>query len=159
MATGKKVRKINTGQRAIAAHDKAVQAITLRRMGLPLREIADRVGYANASGAAKAIDRVMRDTLAEGAEALRGIELETLNWMQTQLAPSVSRGDVRSVRTVLQIMVRRAKLLGLDAPTRVHHEGEVDVRRVAEDLARELNLPVDEVLAEAEQIVRQGQRR
>lgn len=148
-----------TTQRAIAQHDRELEALQLRRSGASLDDIAQRLGYKARSSAMRAIERAMNRNLGEGADALRGLELERLDRMQLGLWPRAIAGDVKAVAAVLRIMTRRAKLLGLDAPTRVQHEGEIDVRRVAEDLALELGRPVDELIAEAEQIVREAQRR
>jgi hypothetical protein len=139
--------------------DRQRRALTLRQSGASLDEIARTLGYRHRSSAYRLIERALAETLAEGVAALRGLELERLDRMQLGLWPKASSGDVKAVGAVLKIMQRRAKLLGLDAPTKIHHGGEIDVRRVAEDLAVELGLPFEEVLAEAEQIMREHQGR
>jgi hypothetical protein len=61
-------------------------------------------------------------------------------------------GDVRAVDSVLRIMERRAKLLGLDAPTKI------DWRDSAAQTAKDLGLDPSEVLAEAEAIFDEDRR-
>jgi hypothetical protein len=69
-----------------------------------------------------------------------------------------SAGDKRYLEGVQWCMERRAKYLGLDAPAR--SAVEVDVRQVAWELAQQYGLDpelvVDEVVRDAERILREG---
>lgn len=94
---------------------------------------------------------------AENAEAVRSLELERLDQMLEGLARpaqysdkgklisgGMCDGEPTAVQAAVKIMDRRAKLLGLDAPTKVHAEvndvtklsGEEIEKRQAEILAR-----------------------
>ncbi len=62
-----------------------------------------------------------------------------------------AKGQLFAIDRILSVMARRAALLGLDAPTRVNLEATV--RGEAERIARERDLPLDEVLAEVARII------
>jgi hypothetical protein len=61
------------------------------------------------------------------------------------------KGKLFGLDRVLAIMDRRAKLLGLDAPTKI--DLTQNVRAKAEEIARENDLSVDDVMAEMEAIL------
>lgn len=65
------------------------------------------------------------------------------------LWPAMIRGEVLACQTGLKVMERQAKLLGLDSPMRV------DVTATLRQIAEREGLPVEEVLAEAERVVRE----
>jgi hypothetical protein len=59
-----------------------------------------------------------RETVAEKAEQIRELELKRLDRFQRSLQPAANKGDAKAVLAILKVMERRAKLLGLDAPTK-----------------------------------------
>jgi hypothetical protein len=68
--------------------------------------------------------------VAESADQVRQIEVETLNDLQAAIMPRATKaaaadyctdGQDKAMDRVVRIMERRAKLLGLDAPTRNEH--------------------------------------
>lgn len=63
------------------------------------------------------LDR-LRAEIAESSEAIVTLEEQRLDAMITVLWPQVAKGNQGAVDRVLRIMERRAKLLGLDAPTK-----------------------------------------
>jgi hypothetical protein len=67
------------------------------------------------------VDEAMRETVQEPAEDLRKLELERLDLMTAALMDKARRGRLRAINTMLNIMERRAKLLGLDAPDATFH--------------------------------------
>lgn len=101
------------------------QVLEYRRGGLTFDEIAQRVGYADPSGAHRAFKRALLRTLQQPADEMREVELDRLDRLQAAVWGSASKGDVKAVDSVLKIMDRRARLLGLDAPTR--HQVETTV--------------------------------
>lgn len=102
----------------VETREREAKVLELRKACKPFHEIATELGYADASGAKRAYDRAMLATIQEPAEAIRKIELERLDSLMAGLWPNAMKGDVQAVDRCLSIMNRRAKMLGLDAPTR-----------------------------------------
>ncbi len=116
--------------RRIAAHARQLQALELRLAGVTYEQIATQLGYAGRSGAHKAVASALAQTLREPADELRMISAERLDRATLAIWRGVSGGDTRAIDTLLRIEARRAKLLGLDAPTKVEQsepEGEVRI--------------------------------
>lgn len=122
------------------ATDRHHDALEMRKAGHTFRAIADKLGYATPDSAYKAVQAAMQKSLrSAGSEELRALELERLDRMQLAIwpmaigtdeegkrvdangKPIIPHGD--SIDRVLSIMARRAKLLGLDAPTENRHAG------------------------------------
>lgn len=118
--------------------DKERRVIELRRAGVTYDVIADEVGYSNASGAYHAFTRAMKRTLREsGSEELRELEADRLDRLQRFAWPQAAQGDLRSIETILRIMARRARLLGLDSPIKQEvttFEGGSDIDREVQRL-------------------------
>ena len=123
-----------TSPRRLAVVEKQRQALELRKAGVTFQEIADALGYATAQGALLAVESGLRKTLQQPADELRKIDLERLETMLRQVWPFVIAPTVKAMPigggvamqvwddakfhatgTVLTILARRAKLLGLDA--------------------------------------------
>lgn len=121
------------------------RVIELRRAGYTFDDIAKAVGYSFASGAHAAYRRALKRTLQEaGVEELREAEVDRLDRLQRALWTQALTGDVKAISTLLRLMERRARLLGLDAPQKIQAEvttyeggGEIEreVQRLAELLA------------------------
>lgn len=103
--------------------DKERRVIELRRAGVTFDVIAQEVGYSNASGAHHAYTRALKRTLREaGADEIRDLELDRLDRLQRFAWNLAAQGNLRAIETILRIMGRRARLLGLDMPVRVQQE-------------------------------------
>lgn len=102
----------------IEAHERRVRALELRKKGMSYRQIAVEEGYAGPGKVQKAVESLLNQMAREPAAAVRQLELERLDallaayWNRALIMPSIAE-------LVLKIMDRRAKYLGLDAPTRV----------------------------------------
>lgn len=97
--------------------EKERKVLELRRAGLTFDLIAQEVGYSNASGAHHAFTRALKRTLNNaGSEEMRSTELDRLDRLQRFAWGSAAQGNMRAIETILRIMQRRARLLGLDAP-------------------------------------------
>ena len=94
------------------------RALELRRAGWSFQQIADQLGYANRGSVHRVIQRALKRTLVEPADALRQLENERQDQMQAALWKFAMRGEVKAVLSVTKIMERRAKLNGLDLPTK-----------------------------------------
>jgi hypothetical protein len=92
-----------------------VEALQLRQAGLTYRQIGARVGMTE-SGARKAVIRALNDLLREKAAEVIEVELARLDRLQVNVWPRAVAGDVRATDTLLRIMDRRAKYLGLNNP-------------------------------------------
>lgn len=140
-----------TSKRMLAAHERARQALELRKAGVSITVIAQQLGYTNASGAYKAVERAILAVLREPAEAVIELELARLDEMLFSIWPRVRAGDVLAVDRALRIMERRAKYLGLDAPKRV------DITATLKAMAVEHGLDPDEVLRDAQDLIKESQ--
>jgi hypothetical protein len=124
--------------------DRDAEACRMRNLSHTYDEIATAMGFADRSAARKAVERAMLLTVQEPAAEQRAMQLAKLDvlfreaWRVLKAEHfAVNNGRVimdpndpekalidhgpvlAAINTVLKIEERRAKLLGLDAPTRV----------------------------------------
>lgn len=112
--------------------EKRADAIRLRITGLSYQAIADRLGYTDKSAAFKAVEAGRREVLTEPAEELVKLEsmrLDAMLWNTTQILEAAKAdGDaelvLKALDRQLRISERRARLHGLDAPTRTELSGD-----------------------------------
>ena len=84
------------------------------------REIAQRLGYRGPSGAWKSVSSALDKTLRrERPEDVRLMELERLDAMLDGCWDKAVKGNTVSITAALRIAERRARLLGLDAPSQI----------------------------------------
>ena len=110
-----------TSPRITRAEALRQQALTLRRGGASFQSIANQLGVSK-STAHKAVSTALaalREQNDELAKALQTLEADRLDVLQLGIWTDAARGDLAAIQTVLRIMERRARLLGLDAPTKV----------------------------------------
>jgi hypothetical protein len=101
------------------------QALDLRRAGLSYDQIAQRLKLSKTM-AHKLVQQGMESARAQivaSADEVRTEELSRLDGMLLRLYPKAVKGDVAATDRVIKIGERRAKLLGLDAPTRTALQG------------------------------------
>jgi hypothetical protein len=106
--------------------DRRAQAITLRIAGMDWQSIADRLGYNSRGAACQDVTRALEANLKEQSQAvdvLRDVETLRLDRLQAAAWPAAVRGDLKSIETVLKVIDRRVKLLGLDMPVRTELTG------------------------------------
>jgi hypothetical protein len=123
---GNQGRRRATDPGVIESTDRAQQALALRREGFDFDAIAEQLGYADRSGAWKAIDKLLQRRAKESdadADAVRALELERLDAMLRALWGKVVKGDLPAIESALHIVTRRSKLLGLDAPAKQEISG------------------------------------
>lgn len=104
--------------RKLAIAERQREAVALRRAGLEYDAIAKRLGYASKAGAFAAVRSALRRHESEEVRELRTLTALQLDDMHAALWPRAIAGDLRAVDGVLAIMERRARLFGLDAPTK-----------------------------------------
>jgi hypothetical protein len=70
-------------------------------------------GFANRGTAHRVVTKALAERLIDGIDELRDTEVARLDALQAALWPKVERGDTRAVNTVVRIIDRRCRLLGL----------------------------------------------
>ena len=110
-----------TGIDIIRAREREKRALELRKAGLSYAQIAEKLGYADPSGAHKAVMRALDKLVPkEDVEKVRRLELARLDAIAIKLWKQiVEEGDIQAVNAYLRVMERRARYLGLDAPQKV----------------------------------------
>lgn len=104
-----------TSPNNLSAAQRQAEALRLRASGKSFEAIAEALGYRSPSGAHKAVTTGLQKTLQEPADELRVMEAERLDRMLEGLWQKAINGGTWEVDRVLNIMERRAKLLGLDS--------------------------------------------
>ena len=111
---------------AAARKEKALQrqaeALRLRRGGLTFDLIAQQLNYANASSAQKAYLAAHRQIVFSDVEQVRKEEIDRLDLAQAAIWNGVLQGNNDSIASLIRIMGRRARLLGLDMPVKTQVE-------------------------------------
>lgn len=115
------------------------QALELRKAGMSYVGIAAQLGYANHSGALKAVRSALKAVIREPAQELIDLESARLDDMLAGIWLDARKGNVLKIDRALKIMARRADLLGLDAPKK--HEDVTDYRERAARIAAEIGKP------------------
>lgn len=113
--TGGNSRDVNAGIRAALA-------LKLRaEQRLPYDEIARQCGFASKGAAHNAVHRELERNISTNVEAMRREELATLDYLERETLKRMrdeeyAKAKLFAVDRLLQIMERRAKLMGLDVP-------------------------------------------
>lgn len=152
--------------RTLTAAERDAEACRLKARSLSYRQIAEQLGYADHTGARRAVERVLAETVAEPAAELRQLELMKLDAMERAVLDvlerkhvTVSNGKViysgtegeplvddapvlQAVDRLLKIQDRRSKLVGLDAPKRLEvitvDAIDAEIARLTDELERRL---------------------
>lgn len=122
-----------------AIKERQRQAVELRKSGVTLQTIADRLGYSSASTAARAIRTAINNIPKQASQELIALEVERLDHLQaiawSKLSPKGQGVNLDAIPHIIKIMERRAKLLGLDHnETRIAAAIEANVILEAEKL-------------------------
>src|SRR5436190_847036 len=115
--------------------------MVLRARGYKFDEIARELGYADRSGARKAVERGRMSWAHESDEQLRARELELIEVLVSRLMPLVDSDepDLKAMETLSKLIDRRARFLGLygkrpSPPASYAGEGD----RAGQDKARQV---------------------
>jgi DNA-binding CsgD family transcriptional regulator len=114
-------RKSKARARRIQTVQNQEKAVELRKRGLTYRAIAQQLGM-SAPAVHKAVLKAMRAVRVkqdQDAEIVKTMELENLDRLQLAAWPGAMEGNHLLIDKILKVMERRAKLMGLDAPTKV----------------------------------------
>jgi hypothetical protein len=122
--TPEQIAEVSRDAEVIAA--RRVDALTYRLAGASYRKIAKQLGVSveTAWSDVQSELRALRSIAVQDAEELRELEMQRLDQWALYLAPAAQTGDARAIATLVRIQERRAKLLGIDAPTRNEHTGK-----------------------------------
>jgi hypothetical protein len=141
-------RNPQTAPKRLAVHLRRIQAVKMRLDGVRVDEIAETLGYRSTGAVFQDFSRYLAKMAAEPTAELRALEVQRLDDMYAAVMGvlrrehiTVSHGHVvmvpdpdnegaqkvllddgpvlAAVDRLLKIQERRAKLLGLDAPTKV----------------------------------------
>jgi Homeodomain-like domain len=127
----------------LAAHDRRLKALDLRREGHSYREIARQLGWSDHKAASRAVTRALKESVPRAVvDEVREIELDRLDVLWLVMFEQARTGNRLAVDRCLRIMERRAAMLGLDAPVRIQQQiitedqFEEAIRRLNEEAAR-----------------------
>lgn len=104
-----------TTQRDINAAEKAALALSLRKQGYQLDEIAKQCGYQDKSGAWRAIKRELNKLPTPNAVELRKMEEMRLDDALKVVYPKVESGDLWAIDRFVALSKRRSEVTGMDA--------------------------------------------
>lgn len=102
----------------------------------------------------KAIEERWREQAAADIATAKGQDLQRIERLIAALWGDAIAGKWLAVDRITALLSRKAAMLGYDAPKRVEGKFDIETRRAAERVAAELGLSVDEVLDEAERILK-----
>lgn len=112
--------------------EKTRRAMSLKLSGASYAQIAQHLGYSDASAARKAVMRGMKNAEQENAGELRRIHYSRLEHMLMLLWPDVNAKDMPSINTALSVMDRMERLYGLNAAERLEVSGGTQTVIVAD---------------------------
>ena len=99
--------------------ERRAKAVNLRKSGMQYDAIARELGYYDGRHALKDINRAIREIPRADTEELVALELLRLDALLQAMWAQALGGSTWHVDRCLAISDRRAKLLGLDQPTKV----------------------------------------
>lgn len=120
--------------------EREAQVLELRKAGLTFAQIAARLGYADHTGALYAFRRAMEKTLQQPANELRELELARLDELWARFYTKALTGQKAALDACLDIIDKRAKLLGLYAPTQMRLMVDDATQREIEALSAQLGV-------------------
>lgn len=115
--------------RSQAVLERRAKVAALRRQGMRNQlQVAALLGVDNSTICRDfaALDEEYRERARAETDLEKGIDLDRIEEMMIGLWPKASTGGYLSVDRVVALMERRAKLLGLDAPTKQQFTGDPD---------------------------------
>lgn len=114
------------------AAQRASMAVSLRTSKMGYADIAKQCGYGSAGAAHKAVQRELQRVVVANVDELRREECATLDVMQEEcmklFLDTKNKGRLFAADRILQIMERRARLMGLDAKPDALPDGVTVIR-------------------------------
>ena len=136
-----------SSERTAEIEARQLQALDLRLAGASYRQIGNQLNVSHVQ-AMRDVATMIAEYASEPADVVRKAEVARLDKLMLAHWPSAIKGDHKATQTVLQIMDRRARLLGLDAPQRI------DVTGWIREMARREGLDPDAAVKDAEDILK-----
>ena len=99
--------------RAVSEYRKA-RSVELAMQGMSYDAIAAELGYANRGTAWRVVNKALTERVDGAVEEYREMELARLDSLQAALWPKAMDGDARAVDSILKIIDKRVRILGLD---------------------------------------------
>ena len=96
-----------------AVIERRSRAVELARSGMSYDDIAARLGYANRSGAWKAVQAALKEHQAEAVDEYRLRQVMALDRLQMSVWGEALAGDTKAVGVVVRVIGQRCRLLGL----------------------------------------------
>jgi hypothetical protein len=103
-----------TSPERIERQQRIAEILSLRVSGWTLQAIGDAMGV-SPQAVHKCIRKALQTMLTEAVEQARRLEALRLDELTVGVYPQALKGDLGCIDTVLSIMRRRSRLLGLDA--------------------------------------------
>ena len=106
--------------------DRARTAFHMRSQGHDYYTIAEELDLVNPKTAERLVLQYLENHVPdEDVSAVRRMEVARLDQLTNVFLPMALTGNNRAAETMLAVMDRRAKLLGLDAPLKVDIDAEI----------------------------------
>lgn len=138
------------GKQAVGAAVLTVEALELRLKGMSYKQIGEELDCAIGT-AYNAVSRGLKElnSLAkEKAEEVRQLELSRIDSVLDSVIKRAKKGNDKAIASMVKLMDRRAKYLGLDSP--VQTEDIAERERVILQLAERLNISAEDAREEYE---------
>ena len=114
-------------KQALNAAQRHAEALELRLSGMTYRQIGESMGFTESRAWKIIMDELARlnKERSELAEDVVRLEVDRLDRFLLGVFPAAESGDEKAIDAAMKIMARRAKLCGLDAPTKIESTGDV----------------------------------
>lgn len=140
---------------AIEVNEKYRRALEMRKAGATFQQIADAEGYADRSGAKRAVMAALDKTLREPAEDVRDIELIRLDEMHgilwekmVYISETENIPDLTALmNSLLRISDKRSRLLGLDRKDAPITVPDFPTIQNADDAVKAISILIDRATA------------
>lgn len=119
-------------------------ALRLRAQGKTYAAIGEDLGVTQQTANRYVLEALaqLRQEAGEAAQEVRELESMRLDRLLESVWPAAETGDIKAIETVLKLMERRSKLMGLDQPERSMSVTVTSSRAELEEEARRLGLPI-----------------
>lgn len=118
---------------------RRTQALSLRLAGFTFEQIAERLNVSETT-AKKIVNRTLERAHNANVDAMRALENERLDRVQSVIWAEVLKGDQKAINTFLKVSSERSKLNGLYAPQKI------DMSMTVKDEMQRALEALDEVL-------------
>lgn len=109
--------------------ERVQQEVKLRKLGFTYREIGEQLGIDHTvvfDDVKRELDKSLKET-AEDINSIRQMELDRIDSVLPKIMMSARSGDLKAIDTMLKLMDRRSKYLGLDAAQKQEQAGVITV--------------------------------